>query len=333
MRRAQYELAFFAEKVRNKQNILDKKSIMKTTFDEYLVFCAVVDSGSLTAAAERLDQTVSAVSRTLRRLEEKLRTNLLNRTTRRLSLTEEGQLFLTHARMVLDVVGSAEEAIEVRRRQPAGRLRINAASPFMTHVIVPLVSAFRNLYPQIELVLNTDDLNIDLLEENTDVAIRIGELGESTLRARPLGSSALRILASPAYLQRHGEPQSVEELMERHVLLGFSQPETLNDWPLPTASANRCRIFPTVSASSGETLRQLALEGVGVVCLSDFMTHRDRQRGDLVQLLQHQTVASLQPIYAVYYRNRQIAARVACFLDFLAERLVAMNWLARRMAG
>ena len=147
---------------------------MKITLEELLAFTAVVDSGSVTAAADRLGQTTSGVSRALSRLEAKLDATLLRRTTRRLSLTEEGQSFLAPAREILRSVDQAEELMALRRRLPAGRLRVNAAAPFMAHVLVPMVAEFRRRYPQIELELDTDDRNIDLLEKRADIAIRIG---------------------------------------------------------------------------------------------------------------------------------------------------------------
>ncbi|CND84534.1 LysR family transcriptional regulator [Yersinia enterocolitica] len=173
---------------------------MKVTLEELQAFTSVVDCGSITAAAEQRSQTTSGISRALSRLEQKLATTLLRRTTRRLELTEEGELFLTHARQILGAVDDAEEQIALRRLKPAGRLRVNAAAPFMQHVIVPMISGFRALYPQIILELNTDDLNIDLLEQRTDIAIRIGALRDSTIHARLLGASRVRILASPDYL-------------------------------------------------------------------------------------------------------------------------------------
>ncbi len=293
---------------------------MKTTLDELQAFAAVVDAGSITAAAERLGQTLSGVSRTLGRLEKKLDTTLLRRTTRRIELTEEGQAFLAHARAILHSVDDMEALMAVRRAQPAGRLRVNAATPFMLHAIVPLVPAFRQAYPQIALELDTDERNIDLLERRTDIAIRIGALRDSTLHARPLGASRLRLLASPAYLAAHGQPKTAAQLAQ-HTLLGFTQPEALNLWPLRSPAGDERPITPTLAASSGETLRQLALQGSGIVCLSDFMTALDRQRGDLVQVLARDTCDVRQPINAVYYRSAQLAARTACFLDFVAARL------------
>lgn len=293
---------------------------MKTTLEELQAFVAVVDGGSITAAADQLGQTVSGISRALGRLEKKLETTLLRRTTRRTELTEEGQAFLLRTRAILASIDDAEEHMAARRQQPAGRLRVNAATPFMLHAVVPLVPAFRAAYPQITLELNTDEMYIDLLERRTDIAIRIGQLRDSTLHARPLCVSRLRVLASPAYLERAGKPRSVADLAG-HTLLGFNEPESLNRWPLRGSHGDEWPIVPSLTASSGETLRQLALAHVGLVCLSDFMTAGDREVGRLVQVLARDTVDVRQPINAVYYRNTQLAARIACFLDFLQERM------------
>ncbi|NMM81533.1 LysR family transcriptional regulator [Acidovorax sp. SRB_14] len=295
---------------------------MKTTLEELQAFAAVVDGGSITAAAEQLGQTVSGISRALGRLEKKLDTTLLRRTTRRIELTEEGQAFLQRTRAILAAIDDAEEHMAARHQQPAGRLRVNAATPFMLHAVVPLVPAFRRAYPQIALELDTDELNIDLLARRTDVAIRIGALQDSTLHARALCTSRIRVLASPAYLAAQGRPKCVADLAQ-HQLLGFTQPSALNRWPLRGAHGDEWPVLPTITASSGETLRQLALQGAGIACLSDFMTTADRARGDLVQVLARDTVDVRQPISAVYYRNTQLAARIACFLDFLAQRLGA----------
>ncbi|KAA8999282.1 LysR family transcriptional regulator [Affinibrenneria salicis] len=293
---------------------------MKITLEELQAFVAVADSGTLTAAAEQLGLTTSGVSRSLGRLEKKLETLLLHRTTRRLMLSEEGDAFLHRAREILLAVEQAEEQAALRRSRPAGRLRVNAASVFMQHVIVPLVPEFRRRYPQIVLELNTDDVFIDLLEQHTDIAIRIGALPDSTIHARPLGGSRLRILASPAYLQRHGVPHGVDALAA-HTLLGFSLVESLNVWPLRLAPNERYSIAPALLSSNGEILRQLALNGEGIVRLSDFMTHEDLAAGRLVQVLADETVDLRLPVHAVYYRHSPPAARIGCFLDFLSEKI------------
>lgn len=295
---------------------------MKVTLEELRVLVAVADCGSITAAAELLDQTSSGVSRALSRLEAKLNSTLLHRTTRRLALTEEGQLFLTHARQILASVEQAEEQIARRRETPSGRLRINAAAPFMQHVIVPLIGAFRQRYPLIQLELNTDDIVIDLLEQQTDIAIRIGELRNSTMRARMLGSSRVRLLASPDYLQKYGEPQSVEALAQ-HQLIGFSQLEMHNVWPVWQREGEMLRIQPTIAASSGEIIRQLTLAGQGIARISDFVSHEDLAAGRLKEVLVQQTQDVRLPVHAVYYRNAELAARITCFLDFLHAEIAS----------
>lgn len=295
---------------------------MKVTLEELRVLVAVADCGSITSAAELLDQTSSGVSRALSRLEAKLNSTLLHRTTRRLALTEEGQLFLTHARQILLSVEQAEEQIARRRETPSGRLRINAAAPFMQHVIVPLIGAFRQRYPLIQLELNTDDIVIDLLEQQTDIAIRIGELRDSTMRARMLGSSKVRLLASPDYLQKYGEPQSVEALAQ-HQLIGFSQLEMHNVWPVWQSEGELLRIQPTIAASSGEIIRQLTLAGQGIARISDFVSHQDLAEGRLKEVLVQHTHDVRLPVHAVYYRNAELASRITCFLDFLHEEIAS----------
>ena len=293
---------------------------MKITLDEMQAFITVVDSGSITGAAEQLGQTISATSRTLARLEAKLSTTLMRRSTRRLELTEEGAIFLARARQIVASVHETEELMTLRRNQPEGRLRVDAASPFMRHVIVPLVASYRTRYPQVQLELTSNEGVIDLLERRTDVAIRIGSLKDSSLHATPIASSGIRVLASPGYLAEHGMPPSVEELA-KHPLLGFMQPESLNDWPLVGADGQTLHIEPTVRASSGETLLELALQGTGIVCLSDFMTQTERKAGRLQQLFPRQTLEVRQPINAVYYRNTALSSRIASFVNHLKENL------------
>ncbi|MFL9673265.1 LysR substrate-binding domain-containing protein [Pseudomonas marginalis] len=293
---------------------------MKARSDELQTFVSVIECGSISAAAEQVGQTPSAVSRTLSRLEAKLETTLINRTTRRMDLTEEGKYFFEQAKLILAQMDELEERLSSRQKNPAGRLRINAAVPFMLHGIVPYIAEFRRLYPQIQLELNSDDLIIDLLEQSTDIAIRIGALADSTLHARSLGCTPLHILASPDYLKQYGTPTTVAELAD-HTLLGFTQTETLNHWPLRHVEGDRWLIEPSVAASSGETLRQLALEGQGICCLSNFMTVEDINAGRLVPVLEAFNSGYRQPIHAVFYRNSQLALRIQCFLDFIQAKL------------
>src|SRR6201996_597267 len=296
---------------------------MKTSTDELLVFVTVIDSGAITAAAEKLGQTVSGVSRALTRLEQKLDTALVRRTTRRLHLTEEGDAFLRRARAILDALEEAEESVARGRERPSGRLRVDAASPFMLHCVAPHMSAFSAQYPEIRLELTSNERIVDLLEQKVDIAIRIGELQDSTLHARALGSSKLRVLASPAYLAEYGEPKTVEALRE-HRLIGFTAPEHLNRWPLREGrkgGAESLKIEPAIAASSGETLRQLALSGWGVACLADFMSAADVREKRLVPILSNVLTDERQRVSAVYYQSASLAGRVQCFLDFIAARV------------
>jgi DNA-binding transcriptional LysR family regulator len=295
---------------------------VKARSDELQIFVCVIECGSISAAAEQVGQTPSAVSRTLSKLEAKLDTTLINRTTRRMDLTEEGKYFFEQAKLILDQMDQLEERLSSRQQTPSGRLRINAASPFMLHAIVPYIDEFRQLYPDIQLELNSNDLIIDLLEQSTDVAIRIGTLADSTLHARSLGCSPLLIVASPAYLKKHGAPRQVADLSE-HTLLGFTHNEGLNQWPLRYVHGDRWPISPAISASSGETVRHLALEGQGIACLSHFMTIDDIRAGRLKVLLGEFNSGYRQPINAVYYRNSQLALRIQCFLDFIQSKLAA----------
>jgi DNA-binding transcriptional LysR family regulator len=293
---------------------------VKTHSDELALFVAVVEAGSFRQAAENLGLDNSVVSRGVKRLEAKLGTVLLSRTTRRISLTEEGAWFYQRAEQILTQMAEAETTLQMRREQPEGILRVDAATPFILHQLVPIIGRFRERYPAIELQLHSSEGFINLMERRVDVAIRIGELGDSSLRAMPLGRSHLRILASPDYLARRGTPRLPDDL-SGHVLLGFITPEHLNHWPLLSGEGDRLAITPTIRASSGETLRQLALRGEGLVCLSDFMTGTDRESGALVEVLARSNSGASRPVNAVFYSDTQRDPRLRAWLDFLKENL------------
>ncbi|THC46178.1 LysR family transcriptional regulator [Massilia sp. Mn16-1_5] len=285
-----------------------------------IAFSAVMDAGSFSGAASRLGQTPSGVSRTIARLEKHLGLTLLHRTTRRLQLTDEGSWFLERARSLLADMANTEAEAAARRSQPSGLVRVNAATPTLDHLLAPLVPAFLDAYPLVQLELTSGETVVDLIEERADLAIRIGNLPDSTLNARLLGRSRVRVLAAPAYLERHGTPASVADLA-RHRLLGFSQPGSLNTWPLVHDGAEGYTITPSVTASSGETVRHLALAGAGIVSLSDFMTRADQTAGTLVPLLPDAALPWDQPVWAVFYKQGALAPRVAALVDFLVREL------------
>ncbi|NRD89332.1 LysR family transcriptional regulator [Sphingopyxis sp. BSNA05] len=294
---------------------------MQINSHELLTFVTVVDCGQVGLAAQMLGQNPSSISRTLARLEEKLGVTLLARTTRRQQLTEEGIFFLEKSRLVLSEMKSAEDLLKDRDGTPSGRLRVDAASPFMLHCVVPHIPLFCQKYPQIELELTSSEGNIDLIEQRTDVALRIGALKDSGLHARLLGVSQLRLLASPDYMSRRNAPQTVEEL-DQHDLIGFTRPESLNSWPLKSAKGAQWKVDPRTKASSGETIRQLALHGQGIACLADFMTHEDQRQGRLIPVLDEHTIPVWQEVSAVFYRQTELASRIRVFIDFIVEKAV-----------
>ncbi|MFC5462149.1 LysR family transcriptional regulator [Massilia niabensis] len=285
-----------------------------------IAFSAVMDTGSFTMAAQQLGQTPSGVSRTIARLEKQLGLTLLQRTTRRLHLTDEGAWLLARARTLLAELANTEAEAAARRSQPAGLVRVNAATPALDHLLAPLVPAFLDAYPLVQLELTSGETVVDLIEERADLAIRIGHLPDSTLNARRLGSSRIRVLAAPAYLERHRMPDTVDDLA-RHRLLGFSAPASLNTWPLRHDGGEGLTVEPAVTASSGETVRHLALAGAGIASLSGFLTRDDLAAGRLVPVLPEAALPWTQPVWAVFYKQGALAPRVAALVDFLAREL------------
>ena len=288
--------------------------------DALLAFVAVMDNGTFSAAATRLGQTPSGVSRTISRLESRLGMTLMTRTTRRLELTEEGRWLLERARHILSELEDTENQLASRLLQPSGLVRVNAATPVLDHLVAPLAAEFLDACPLVRLELFSGETVIDLIEERVDLAIRIGPLADSTLNARRLGSSGLSMLASPGYLARHGAPADVDSLAQ-HRLLGFTAPASLNRWPLPHQGENGWPIQPAIAASSGETLRHLALADAGIVCLADFLTREDVAAGRLVPVVTAQSLQWTQPVWAVFYKQEALAPRTAALVDFLARRL------------
>ncbi|EGM68663.1 LysR family transcriptional regulator [Shewanella sp. HN-41] len=291
---------------------------MLTRSDDLQILLTVVDTGGFSAAAEALDIQVARVSRAVTRLESQLQVTLLNRTTRRVELTNEGRQFVDTVRIGLQTLQQAEEDLIARGERPKGRLRVDAASPFVLHQIVPLVQEFKLAYPDIELELTSNEGFVDLIEKRTDVAIRIGKLTDSTLHARPLGKSKLHIVASSAYLAQRGLPKNISDL-PHHCLIGFTGSKVLNQWPLKGVD----QITPNVRASNGETVRQLTLSGNGIACLSGFMVNDDIAAGRLVPLLEseHVTNVGREQVNAVYYKTSTVARRISAFIDFIQPRL------------
>lgn len=293
---------------------------MKTTSEEMAIFVSVVESGSFSRAAEQLGLANSAVSRSVKKLEMKLEVSLLNRTTRQLSLTEEGERYFLRAQGILQEMAAAENEILEARSVPRGLLRIDAATPVVLHYLMPLIKPFRERYPEMTLSLVSSETFINLIERKVDVAIRVGTLTDSSLRARPLFTSYRRLIASPGYLAQHGTPQTVEALSD-HTCIGFTDPLTLNRWPVACSDGQLLEISPTLSSNSGETIKQLCLSGNGIACLSDYMIDKEIARGELVEVLAERRLPVSMPFSAVYYSDRAVSTRIRAFIDFLSENI------------
>ena len=291
---------------------------MLTRSDDLEILLAVIDCGGFSVAADTLNIQVSRVSRAVSKVEKQLGVTILNRTTRRIELTDEGRQFVESIRLGLLQIKQAEEQLVSRGELPAGRLRIDAASPFVFHQLIPLIQPFQKAFPDIHLELTSNEGIVDLLEKKTDLAIRIGKLTDSTLYARPLGKSLLYVVASPEYLAKRGVPQRASELA-KHKLIGFAGARVLNRWPLPGIDY----IEPSLTASNGETVRQLALTGNGIACLSGFMVNEDIVAGKLVALLEQEKLTNTdrEQINAVFYKSSSVARRISVFIDFIKPRL------------
>lgn len=295
-----------------------KEEDVLTRSDDLEILLMVIDSGGFSAAADSLDIQVAKVSRAVSKVEKQLGVTILNRTTRRIKLTDEGRQFVESVRVGLSKIQQAEEELVFRGELPAGKLRIDAASPFVLHQLVPLIHSFKKSFPDIQLEITSNEGFVDLLEKRTDLAIRIGKLNDSTLHARSLGKSLLYMVASPEYLATSGVPRKVSDL-SNHDLLGFTGSKILNRWPL----AGIDYIEPNMTASSGETVRQLALTGNGIACLSGFMISEDIAAGRLIAVLEQGKLTNTdrEQINAVFYKSSSVARRISAFIDFIQPRL------------
>jgi DNA-binding transcriptional LysR family regulator len=293
---------------------------MKATSEEMMIFVAVVESGSFSRAAERLGQANSAISRAIKKLESKLGVNLLNRTTRQLSLTEEGERYFRRIQGVLQEMAAAETEVMEAKLAPRGVLRIDAATPVMLHFVMPMIKPFRERYPEITLSLVSSETFINLIERKVDVAIRVGKLTDSSLRARPIFTSYRKLIASPDYLARCGVPETAEDL-KNHTCLGFTEPVSLNTWPVAAQDGQLYEIDCDISSNSGETLKHLCLNGNGIASLSDFMIAKELESGELVEVLASKRLPVETPFSAVYYSDRAVSTRIRAFIDFISEYL------------
>lgn len=290
------------------------------TLEQLRVFVSVQTSGSFSKAADLLGQTPSAISKKISQLEKELNLQLFTRTTRRITLTSEGELISQQAHKALSAISDIEESAALTSEIPQGKIKVDAPTPFLEHCIIPHLNDFIAAYPNVEIEFASFDKQIDLITEQVDVAFRIGQLKDSSLHYRSIGRTKLRILASPDYIVKHGLPKNVDEL-GNHQCIGFSQPASLNRWPLLTETSQIFEFTPKLLFSSGSLIKQAAITGNGIVCLADFMTKKDVQTGNLIQLLTNNTLDMYQDINAVFYKPFQSSLKIKCFIDFITKAI------------
>ncbi|WP_268866474.1 MULTISPECIES: LysR substrate-binding domain-containing protein [Thalassolituus] len=279
-------------------------------------FVAVAESGSFTAAAVQLGLSTAQVSRQVRALEQRLGSELLFRTTRRVALTEPGQLYYQHCRLLLDGLAEAELALGNLQATPQGKLRITAPMSYGERHIAPLLNDFALRYPQIQLHYLLTNEKLDLVGGGYDMAVRLGKLDDDRLVARRLASREQYTCASPGYLAAHGEPHSLAELKQHNCLAG-----TLDYWRFQEQGRERVvHISGSLSANSGPALLDAALKGIGIVQLPDYYVQPYIERGELISLLPA-IRPSREGIWALYPPSRNLSPKVRLLIDYLEQQL------------
>jgi len=285
------------------------------------VFAQVVDSGSFTAAAERLSLSKSVVSKYVTRLEDHLGARLLNRTTRRLSLTEVGRVFYERSQRGLQEIEQAEAEVSRLQDKPRGTLRLNTPMSFGIMHIAPALPEFHRRYPEISIDMNLDDRQVDVIEEGFDLSIRISELPDSALVARRLAPCRHVIVASTEYLERNGIPSTPEDLVQ-HNIISYRYQESAREWHF-RSSDNRTITVPisgNVQMNNSLALREALLGGMGVTRTPTFVVGGDIQSGLLQPVLTSYEILEVS-IYIVYPQRRHLSPKVRAFVEFLAERI------------
>lgn len=287
--------------------------------DEIGIFVRVVERGGFAAAAAETGLTQSGVSKAVTRLEDRLGVKLLQRTTRRLMMTAEGEMLLARGREILAAIEATEAEVMAARGKPKGSIRVSMGTAYAKHRLAPVLPKFRALYPEIDLNISVADRRVDVIGEQLDVAIRTGALADSSLIARQLGQSTRVIAASPTYLARHGEPRRASDLADHTCLLvtGFSR---LSEWPLKIdGKVTPVSVKPAVMCDNADILAEMALAGLGIVRLASFVIEDAIADGRLKPLLVDCHVSEPVPITALMPPGRQHLPRVRAFIDFLLE--------------
>jgi DNA-binding transcriptional LysR family regulator len=297
-------------------------------------FVRAVELGGFTGAARELGMTPSAISKLVTRLEARLGVRLLNRTTRRLALTPEGEAYFHRSQRILADIGEAEDEVARFRAQPKGVLRINVGTAFGLHQLAPALPEFLSRHPEMQVELTLTDRVVDLIEEGADLGIRLGTLADSSLVARRICEVERVVCASPDYLKKHGTPRKPEDLL-KHNCLSIAHAPSLHRWPLASKDGvQHVDVSGNASANSAEALLQLAIVGLGIIRLSDVIVGEAIREGKLVPLLQEVHHGEPVPLTAVYPQGRHRSPKVAAMVEFLVERFGKAPWrIAPRRKG
>jgi DNA-binding transcriptional LysR family regulator len=285
------------------------------------VFAKVAAAGSLSAAARALGMSQTMVTKHIAALEARLGAKLFHRTTRRLSITEAGRSYLESSERILAEIEAADAAVAADRVEPRGMLRINAPVSFGSRQIAPLLAEFAARYPRTSVELGLNDRLVDLAEEGWDLAIRIGDLSDSSLIARRIAPCRIVVCAAPSYLQARGIPHTVSSLAA-HNCLGYtlSQRTPVDRWTFGARGEVGVRVSGNLRANNGDALLAAALAGQGIIHQPSFIVADDLDAGRLVALILDQPNVELGGIYAVYLPDRHPPAKVRAFIDFIAAR-------------
>mgnify|MGYP003615228837 FL=1 len=294
-------------------------------FLEMRTFVQVVDTGSFVGAAEPLDMSKAAVSRYVADLEARLGVGLLHRTTRRLSLTEDGEVFYLRCKELLGGLDAAEAEVTARSGDAVGQLRVNAPVSFGILYLAPVWAAFKARHPQVSFDVTLSDRVVDIVDEGFDLAIRITQLQNSSLISRRLASTRMVLCASPTYLARQGTPVHPSELVQHHIL-AYSYWSSRDEWAFDGPDGVVVvKTTPCLRSNNGDTCRAVALAHEGIILQPSFMVGADLAAGTLVELCPGYRALEMG-IHAVYSSRKHVAPKVRLLIDFLVEHFAEPRW-------
>jgi DNA-binding transcriptional LysR family regulator len=296
---------------------------------EMEAFVRSVELGGFSAAARELKLTPSAISKLVTRLEQTLRAKLLNRTTRMLTVTAEGELFLVRCRRILAEMDDAETEVGRSRERPRGRLRMSVGVGFGVHQLVPALPRFQERYPEVEVDLHVEDRVEDAAREALDIVVRPGTLVDDSLVAKPLFEFERILCAAPAYLQRHGTPRTPEDLLQHNCIAISSRPPFAR-WAFDTPAGRQVLdVKGAITVNNADCVYRLGIDGLGIVRLNEFIVAEALARGGLVRVLPELQSSEKVRMLAMYPHQRHRLPRVAAMLEFLAESFGPRPWRAR----